>query len=264
MNRVMQWLLAPLAALLGVLLSTKVARARSATSQSESPMSNDPDYPPSVWEPIVRTLLSTAPYSRLDFRAVMAWGDMESGWNACAIGEPGDTYQGQPREIGLGQLYNPDDFNRIKLVTPAKLRAYCIPGTQRRSRKLTADEMIEQVRYTILDPMTWGVAKANEAVHAYGLSAWSVPDFYKLVKAPHALPGIIGSGLPAVVKKLGRAPQSWNEFRQTLGMDDPEARRKATSGLRAQMTDAEKTHWRWMRALDACEKLGNSVTPSIA
>ena len=77
----------------------------------------------------------------------------------------------------------------------------------------------------------------------YGLSGWPLVDYWKLVKAPHALPAILGNGLPAVVKKLGHAPSSWHEFRIALGMDG---------------------HDQWRRALDACEACGNAMAPAVS
>jgi hypothetical protein len=49
--------------------------------------------------------------------------------------------------------------------------------------------------------------------------------------------------MPAVVKKLGRAPSSWAEFRQVLGME---------------------SYPQWVRALNACEVCGNAVVPQVA
>lgn len=219
---------------------------------------SDPDYPVEAWRPTVEQLIATA-YPRVLSPIAMKWLEDESGGNPCAFGDPppiGTAPDGNPREIGLGQLYNPDDFKRLG-ISPSAFRAYCVPGTQKRSRKLTPDEMIAQVKYTVLEPIGWGMEKADAAVTAYGLDAWEPPDYWKLVKAPHALPGILQQGMPAVVKKLGRAPSGWLEFRQELGMDDPAIREKVKR--KEQLTADEKVKWRWMRALDACEKIGNAL-----
>lgn len=257
------WWLAPIAAVVGLSIALSSKKA-SASSRKGSNVS-DPEYAPAVWSPIIASLIGVDPkYARCKFGAAMAWGGEESGFNACAIGEPGEVAEDgsnqEPREIGLGQLYNPDDFRKLG-INPSKLRAYCDPGTQHRNRKLTADEMIEQVKYTILEPMLWGLQFADNAVTAYGLQAWPEADFWKLVKVKHAYHLIVDQGMPAVLKKLGRSPANWLEFRQELGMDDPAVRAKAAMVRRklATFTPHERMVWGWMRALDNCEAIGNAV-----
>ena len=220
------------------------------------------------------------PRVREDF--AKAWGDMESGWNPCSVGNPGQLGpDGQPAEIGLGQLYNPDDFRAFG-QTPANYRAYAPAAAplaaqynqakadrdaakargdaagqadgqarmnaaaramQTPTRALSDAEMAAQVRWTLLAKIDQGVKNADRVVATYSLAHWSVPDYWKLVKAPHALPAILGNGMPAVVKKLGRAPASWAEFRQVLGMDHNQ---------------------QWDNALNACEKCGDAVATAVA
>lgn len=240
----------------------------------------DPDYPLSLWSSTVANLIpSVSPRTPLAF--AMKWLEIESGGNPCAVGDPGQLGpDGNPAEIGLGQLYNPDDFVAFG-AKAADFRAYCNPAAplaaayrqaqadyaeasaagdtgaqtaakarmavaarqmQTKTRKLTQAEMDAQARVTLLDKIQQGITHADALMHQYGLS-WSVPDFWKLVKAPHALPAILGNGLPAVVKKLGRAPHSWAEFRQALGMEG---------------------NSQWVRALNACETCGNAVAPGVA
>ncbi len=49
--------------------------------------------------------------------------------------------------------------------------------------------------------------------------------------------------MPAVVKKLGRAPSSWAEFRTVLGMNAND---------------------QWNRALNACEACGNATAKAVS
>lgn len=241
----------------------------------------DVQYDAATFGPIVRRLIATE-YPRVNEAFAMKWGAIESDWNPCAVGNPGqiESGSGQPAEIGLGQLYNPDDFHAFH-QDPAAFRAYAPAAApiaaayrqaksdlaaaqaahdqvaignakarmnaaarqiQSRTRPLTAQEMDDQVRWTLLAKIQQGILNADRIVATYALG-WSVPDYWKLVKAPHALPAILGNGMPAVVKKLGRAPASWHEFRVTLGMEGND---------------------QWVRALDACEACGDAVAPAVA
>lgn len=253
----MGWIAALIASLFG--MSVALSPRKKSSTKGGSNMS-DPDYTPDVWEEVIAAVIAgDARYSRCKVAAAKAWLTEESGGNPCAWGDPppiGTAENGDPKEIGIGQLYNPDDFKTLK-ISSAPLRAYCKPGTQIRTRKLTDQEMIDQVRYTVLEPMLWGLEFADEAVKTYGLSAWSEVDFWKLVKVKHAYKPILAMGMPAVVKHLGHAPESWIEFRQLLGMDDDAVRRKALA--HETLAANERTKWLWMRALDNCEKIGNSV-----
>src|ERR1700741_1478013 len=106
----------------------------------------------------------------------MKWLAMESDGAPCAFGKPGAKGpDGQPLEIGLGQIYNPDDFKLLGLtargITPATFRAYCAPNSQQRTRKLTGKEMEDQVRYTLLAKIDQSMGVADGAVAKHGL-AW--------------------------------------------------------------------------------------------
>ena len=195
----------------------------------------DISYSPTTWAPLVQQMIGESQFSRINLAFAMTWLTIESGGNPCAIGSPAQTGpDGFPREIGLGQIYNPDDFARMK-IAPAPFRAYALVATadetralaaqytaavtardaatlhaiavklQARSRALTPDEMDAQVRYTLLMPIVHDMVIADGIVATDKL-AWSMVDYWKLVKAPHALPAILGNGMPAVVSKLGRAP----------------------------------------------------------
>jgi len=233
----------------------------------------DATYTMATWKPFLGSLIASDPnLSRISLPFAVEWGGLESDGNPCAIGSPAQLGpDGFPREIGLGQLYNPDDFARLG-VTPAPYRAYCIASTpaqtralsaqyvdaagrqdtqtmravraqlEGRSRALTNDEMIAQARDTLLRPIAHNMAIADADVAKYKLQ-WSMPDYWKLVKAPHALPGILNQGLPAVVAKLGRAPSSWAEFRTVLGMNGND---------------------QWNRALNVCEACGNATALAVS
>ena len=242
----------------------------------------DSSYTLEFWRPRVARLIA-AEFPRVPEAYAMAWMGMESGGNPCAVGEPGQLGQGsnQPAEIGLGQLYNPDDFKKFG-QDPAKFRAYAPEAAplamryrqaqaeakvahdagnqqaetiaratmrviatqiQSRTRQLTDAECDDQVRWTLLAKIADDMKIADREVATYSLAHWSAPDYYKLVKAPHALPVILSRGLPAVVKKLGRAPMSWAEFRTVLGMESSA---------------------QWKRALDACETCGNVMQAAVA
>lgn len=230
-----------------------------------------------MWQPIVHRLIA-AEFPRVNEAYAMKWAQIESDGNPCAVGDPGQIVNGQPAEIGLGQLYNPDDFARYG-VHPAAFRAYCPNAAplaaaynaakaahdhvamaaaarqiQTMTRALSQAEMDDQVRYTLLKKIDDGIANANSVVRQYGLT-WNQPDFWKLVKAPHAWPSILNEGMPAVVKKLDRAPSSWAEFRQELGMD---GRVLDTDG------NSVPKFPLWVRGLNACEACGDAVTPAVA
>ncbi len=202
----------------------------------------DPEYPPSVYVPLIASIIAVD-YPRIIPDYAVNWMTIESDGAPCAVGSlQQHGPDGQPREIGLGQIYNPDDFDRLGLtqkgIKPATFRAYCVPGTQKRSRTLTSQEMDALVRYTLLAKIDQCMHVVDHAVATYSLSHWPSSDYWKLFKAPHAWPPILNTGMPAVIHKLGRAPKDWLEFRAVLGMD------------------ANPT---WKRALDNCEKCAHGI-----
>jgi hypothetical protein len=194
-----------------------------------------------AWLPLVESIIARE-FPRIPVRYAMRWMEIESGGNPCSFGSPKDLGpDGNPREMGLGQLYNPDDFTALGLE-PARFRAYCVPGTQTPSRALTEEERAEQVRDALLRKIQECVERVDRVVAAYTLP-WSTDsfDFWALVKARHALPAIIGRGIPSVVQVLGRPPSNWTEFRLVLGMDN-------------RRPDGTPKHPQWVHALDNCEK----------
>ena len=95
---------------LGFLIGQKKASA--------SPVA-DPSYPVSIWRALIKKL---APAS-LDVEFVLKWIEVESNGNPCAVGSlKAFGPDGNPREMGIGQFYNPDDVVRLKL-TGSELRA---------------------------------------------------------------------------------------------------------------------------------------------
>jgi hypothetical protein len=190
----------------------------------------------------------------------MKWFMMESDGAPCAFGTPGAKGpDGQPLEIGLGQIYNPDDFKLLGLtargVAPAAFRAYCAPGSQHRTRLLTAKEMEDQVRYTVLAKIDYSMGVADHQIAKYDLR-WPIADYWALVKAVHGWPPILNTGLPGVVKKLGRPPKSWSEFRQALGMDVMVKDENVGSKTYGQMIPK---YPQWHRGLNNAEKLASAV-----
>jgi hypothetical protein len=213
-----------------------------------------PVYGPDSWDPEIERLIA-AEFTLVNGGVSREWLEIESDGNPGAIGEPGQLGpDGNPREIGLGQLYNPDDF-AAQGIAVAPFRAYCVGLTQQLSRALTQDERDQQVRCTLLWKIEQGRAAAELTCQRYALP-WpsTAADYWKLVKAPHAYPRIATSGLPAVVKKLGRAPSSWDEFRSVLGMDRTDAQLAAMDAASASVFRT------WTRALNACEACGNAYS----
>lgn len=144
----------------------------------------------------------------------LSWMQKESGGNPCAWGTATQKGpDGHPREQGLGQLYNPDDFKRFGIPSGA-FRVYCIPGTQKCSRELTPTEIAAQVK-ALYQLIQFHRSKAEESVRKNGLR-WSGRDFWRLVKLDHALPGLMRRGVAAVTVALGRPPRDWYEFKSSM------------------------------------------------
>jgi hypothetical protein len=158
------------------------------------------------WGPLVTKLAGDIPVA-----FVQAWNTKESGGNPCAFGSANaQGPDGNPLEMGLGQLYNPDDFQALG-IDAGSWRAYCEAGTQNVTRDLTADECTSQVT-----GLVGLINRCRTAARKYN-PGWSESsaDFWRLVKLNHALPGLL-QGMTAVTKQLGRAPNDWAEFRATV------------------------------------------------
>lgn len=180
------------------------------------------------WIPLMELLAANAnlPQEALPF--VMAWMQHESGGNPCAWGTAtAKGPDGHPREQGIGQLYNPDDFTRFDIPSGA-FRVYCIPGTQKCSRELTAEEMMAQAK-GFMKLVTRSREVAGLASAKVGLQ-WTGKDRWKLVKLVHGLPGLVKQGLSRTTTKLGRPPKNWQEFKVTIDetkLDDGTERYRA-------------------------------------
>lgn len=178
----------------------------------------------------------------------LRWGEIESGWNPCAIGYPaahGGEVAGRrpwkdcPLEIGIAQFYNPDDLLALGM-TGTQLRAYCVPGDQhdvpvkdrstgkirvvkgfssKMSRPITREEMAVQVG-GMLGLIKRCMASATRDLTSVGAGpAWSPSrrSYWAAVKLQHGLPAVSSQGFPAVTKLLGRPPADWAEFAARVG-----------------------------------------------
>jgi len=161
---------------------------------------------------------------------------MESGGNPCAIGDPkAFGSDGNPREIGLVQLWNPDDFQALGL-SQTDLRAPCGKGGVC-SRPLTDAEMVEHGKAAIAF-IGRCRDRALAALKGVGVS-WGGRDPWILAKLVHAIPGLVEPGIEYVSKHLGHAPTSWDEF---------------SSALADTTFDKGTEHYRWWE--DPDHKLG--------
>ena len=143
---------------------------------------------------------------------ILNWITVESAGNPCAFGSAtAKGPDGNPLEMGLGQLYNPDDFRALG-ITPSTWRTYCLAGTQTVTRDLTADECKSQVNGL---PGLINRCRTTARKYCVGWAETS-GDFLACVKLCHGLPGLVTFGLAAVAKKLGRNPVSFNEFSTTV------------------------------------------------
>jgi len=163
------------------------------------------------------------------------WVDMESGGNPCAVGyPPAHGPDGSPLELGIAQLYNPDDLNVIDpSLTGTELRACCVPGDQhettyqgrvvrgfsgRMARPMTLREVSRQAAGAV-GLIARSARQATEALTSIQAGpAWSLTtrDYWAMVKLRHALPVVVATGLPAVARQLGRPPGSWSEFARVV------------------------------------------------
>ena len=194
------------------------------------------------WSPAVQAI---ATLENIPWQFAMAWLAVESGGNVCAYGVPSAKGpDGQPQELGLFQLYNPDDLKRFG-ATGAELRAYCVPGTQKQSRELTPEELGRHIKLGI-QLIKYSAAQSGRYMAESGIS-WptSGKDYWRAVKLWHALPVIVKSGFASVTKKLGHPPRTWSEFRKTYETINPRARfvpgKDKQDGYYRALDNAEKT-----------------------
>ncbi len=219
--------------------------ANKASASNVSPINlNLKDATITQWEPFVKI---AAVVAQVPWQFANAWLAIESGGNACAVGNKTTVVPPAnfPREIGLWQIYNPDDFKALG-VNPSELCAYCVrplpgqPNPQKLLRQMTSAEIgrVMGVGMKLIN------LKRKDAEHYMTLAGvkWpdTSPDFWRMVKLPHALPSILNTGLGQVVKKLGRPPNNWAEFRSVYGTINPRSLIKTDGYFRA-MQNAEWT-----------------------
>ncbi len=212
------------------------------------------------WLPFVKVAAATA---GIPWEFAYAWMGIESGGNPCAVGNrlitiPPGNY---PREVGLFQIYNPDDFKELG-IKPDELCAYCVrpepgkPNPQKLSRQLTPNEIGRAMGIG----MKFIGLKRKDADKYMMLSGvkWPVtsPDYWRMVKLPHALPVILNTGLSQVTRLLGRPPTNWQEFRGTYEKINPRARFDPAKARAKQEQDG------YYRALENAEWTGGQVPDS--
>lgn len=134
---------------------------------------------------------------------LLKWIAQESCGNACDTGND---------EWGIFQL--DADNRRAAGVTTAQLHTACSGKTP--ARPLTSAERAIQVQSGIAYIQTLR-ARAHKALADTPWNGETNPDFWKLVRAQHA----IGGGrsvdyVPVAARLLGHAPQSWQEFADVI------------------------------------------------
>lgn len=187
---------------------------------------------------------------------LLSWLRVESGGNPCAVGRPTAEggpldIDGFPWEVSIWQL---DPGNRQTAgFTAAQLRPCC--GTQRGtraeveacSRPLTDDEVTTQVRAglnyvsfcrRIVDQALKAAGANLDGASEWGFGAGMTPSYLRAVKSVHGSPWVMSTGLPAVTKRLGRAPRSWEELASELRSNPPPT---APASLAAVLHNAEET-----------------------
>ena len=175
------------------------------------PKKTKPIYETSDWAYLIYPMADAA---KIEPLFCLAWIKVESGGNPCAWGSAtAKGPDGHPREQGIVQLYNPDDFKKFQVASGA-LRKYCTPGTQVCSRMLTDAEMQVQAK-AAMDLILHCREVAGMAAAKNGLR-WRPKDQLKLVKLVHGLPGLVKSGVALATKHLGRAPRDWLEFKTAV------------------------------------------------
>lgn len=196
---------------------------------------SSPAAPPSMlaWSRVLAPMCTDAPALPLPY--VLRWIAQESGGNPCEVGyPPAHGPDGAPLELGIAQLYNPDDLGLLDpRLTGAELRACCVPGSQHEilwkgkivrgfskqmARPITPEEMDRQAQAAV-QLVRRCVARATRDLASIDAGPrWSPdgPGFWAVVKLQHGLPELAHQGLAAVTRKLGRPPASWSEFRANL------------------------------------------------
>jgi len=241
----MGWIIGIIAAGLGLLLG-------KGSRQSTESLSMSGGYTVETWRPLI-TVLAEKSNPKLSVPYILKWIQLESGGNPCSIGQKINGPDGYPKELGISQVYNPEDLKRFH-ITGKELRAYCKPGfSSQVSRPLTQEEMTIQARMTI-DLVLHCLTESGRSLIANKIP-WSPnsKDFWKAVKLWHALPVIVRPGFANVTKYLGRAPISWTEFRKTYEIIQP----------RAKFVPGKDKQDGYYRALQISEDTGNAFVGSL-
>jgi hypothetical protein len=170
---------------------------------------------------------------------VLAWTAIESDGDEGSIGQPGAKGpDGYPKEVGLLQLYNPDDFQSLGF-SPAQLL-----------NAAPADKAQKYLAFVLLKKRTADHVLANAHI------AWPVssPDYWAAVKLEHASVAYPPTMYAQVTAKLGRPPNSWREFRSTYETFNPAAKYNPT------LKPDEQNYF--FRILDNAEWTGYHVAPA--
>ena len=196
------------------LLTAKKVQAQPQLPPGLPPAPQTTSYSVNSWEPFLKALLPRG----ITVQYAKNWIAVESNGNPCAVGLPGVLGpDGYPKEQGIAQLYNPDDFTALGIKS-GSLRRYCGKG-QTCSRPLTSEEMAVQVK-ALISLIRNSVAYVQKVLTANGalhLPGWSSTGegFWRLVKTVHGLPGIT-NGMRFVTAKLKRPPNGWDEFKDQI------------------------------------------------
>lgn len=251
-----------LAGIFGIAL-TLYARSRHQPTMTTSPPPSTPSgshYSVESWIPYLAPLIATTDIPLL---FCTNWIRIESGGNPCAYGSAtAFGPDGTPREQGIAQLWNPDDFEKLK-VPSGSFRAYCVPGTQTCSRPLTSAEMDAQARSLIglIQSCQAYATRVLVASGAKGLPGWQGQNYWRLVKLVHATPGLV-KGMSYVTEKLGRAPADWDEHKNGVlgGIKLDQGTERGRDGFARLFANAERTAsgvtWSCLRFT------GSSLAPS--
>lgn len=187
--------------LAAVVLAVKYSAARASASGASGPP------PPSVasWTPYLSDLVDQA---GLPLAWVLRWIQVESGGNPFAVGNVNALGpDGFPREMGLSQLYNPDDLRTFGLSS-AQLRAGADGNSQRAARALTDEEKRYHASAAVRH-MARCRDRATTALNGALVVGWSTRDRLTLAKLVHGLPGLVKSSLLA-------GTTSWAQYRAKL------------------------------------------------
>lgn len=200
----MGWLLAILGTLLGI---GTIKKAVSSNDNSIPPI-GVPHYTVESWRGIVSEKAGNIPVN-----FILKWIQVESDGNPCATGGH-MANSTDVKETGLFQFYYPDDYIKLGLDTN-HLRAYCgAKASQTCTRMLSGDE----INYQIDAGLHYINLCRDKATHdlANVGASWSGTDYWMMVKMQHNSPALSSPGLGRVYRILGKAPDNWRQYRDTV------------------------------------------------